>query len=123
MRSLRATVIDIHDDGSLIATGHCGTVRLPASYVAEHVDLAYATTGVGAQGRTVDAGLLFLDTGEEQAADVFARSIVTDWIDLRAHTRRAEPQVEWHRSDPLDGRSPAMRDLEASEVDGLGIDL
>ncbi len=62
-------------------------------------------------------------TGEERAADVFAQSIATDWIDLPAHTRRAELQVEWNRPDPLDGRSPAMRDVEASEVDGLGIDL
>jgi hypothetical protein len=111
------TVTDIHGDGSLTVTGRCGTVHLPAPYVREHVDLAYATAGVGAQGRTVDVGLLFLDgatdvrnlyvsmtrgtetneafivtTGEEQAADIFVRSIVTDWIDLPAHTRRAELQ-------------------------------
>lgn len=34
-------------------TGH-GTVRLPASYVAEHVDLGYAVTAHRAQGITVD---------------------------------------------------------------------
>lgn len=83
----------------------------------DHIDLPYASTGVGAQGRTADAGLLYLDgttdvrnlyvpmtrgtetneafiviTGQEQAVDVFARSIATDWIDFPAHTRRAQFQ-------------------------------
>ena len=31
-------------------------MRLPADYVAEHVELAYATTAHRAQGRTVDSG-------------------------------------------------------------------
>ncbi len=55
------TVDSVHPDGSLTATGRAGTVRLPADYVAEHVDLAYARTGIGAQGRTVTGGLLFLE--------------------------------------------------------------
>src|SRR5665213_1242661 len=50
------TVSATHADGSLTVTrlnGH-GTVLLPASYVAEHVELAYASTAHRAQGRTVD---------------------------------------------------------------------
>jgi hypothetical protein len=126
----RATwmVAGVHDDGSLTVAGRCGAVLLPATYVRDHVDLAYATTGVGAQGRTVDAGLLYLDgatdvrnvyvpmtrgtetneafvaiTGEEKAVDVFARSIATDWIDLPAHTRRAELNGLGERLDSTSG--------------------
>lgn len=83
--------------------------------MAEHVELVYATTGMGAQGRTVDAGILFLDsptdvrniyvpltrgrennvafvstTGEDSAVAVLTRYLTTDWIDQPAHTRRAE---------------------------------
>lgn len=41
-------------DGGLRVRGPAGVRRLPAAYVAEHVELAYATTVHGAQGETVD---------------------------------------------------------------------
>ncbi|HEX6874305.1 MAG TPA: MobF family relaxase [Nocardioidaceae bacterium] len=43
-------------DGSLVVEHHChrGRILLPAGYVAEHVELAYATTAHRAQGTTVD---------------------------------------------------------------------
>src|SRR5439155_2201013 len=49
-------VVKQHQDGSLTAKhlGHSGTVRLFAQYVAEHVELLYATTTNRAQGSTVD---------------------------------------------------------------------
>ncbi|MHB8335736.1 MAG: MobF family relaxase [Acidimicrobiales bacterium] len=56
------TVSAIHDDGSLTVTridGH-GSVVLPARYVTEHVELAYATTVHRAQGRTVDSAHAFV---------------------------------------------------------------
>lgn len=109
------TVRAIHRDLSITVEGSSGTVRLPREYVAEHVDLAYARTGAGAQGRTVDSGILFLDratdvrnlyvpmtrgrstndvfvatTGEQTALDVVAQSIATDWIDRPALARQAE---------------------------------
>jgi exodeoxyribonuclease V alpha subunit len=44
-----------HDcHGGLLVTGRNGARRLPAAYVGEHVELAYATTVYGAQGETVD---------------------------------------------------------------------
>jgi conjugative relaxase-like TrwC/TraI family protein len=55
------TVSATHTDGSLTVTrvsGH-GTVVLPASYVAENVELAYASTAHRAQGRTVDTAHAF----------------------------------------------------------------
>ncbi len=44
-----------HGDGSLTLQRLRGTgkVRLPADYVREHVELAYASTAYRAQGRTV----------------------------------------------------------------------
>lgn len=41
-------------DGALRVSGAAGVRRLPAAYVAKHVELAYATTVHGAQGETVD---------------------------------------------------------------------
>ena len=48
------TVTGIGDDGSLLVAGRSGQRELPPTYVAEHVELAYATTVYGAQGETVD---------------------------------------------------------------------
>ena len=135
------TVDHIHSDGSLTATGRHGTVRLPATYVAEHVELAYARTVMGAQGRNVQGGASFYDkptdvrnlyvamtrgtgmneafmvvTGEQTAVDVFAQSIATDWIDLPAHARRAELRDEKpHRPGLLDGGQ--LRELHEKRYD------
>jgi len=50
-----------HADGSMTVTrvSGRGSVVLPASYVAENVELAYATTAHRAQGRTVDTAHTF----------------------------------------------------------------
>ena len=129
------TIDQIHLDGSLVATAKSGTVMLPGDYVAEHVDLAYARTGMGGQGRTVKGGVLFADratdlrnlyvpmtrgtetneaflatVGEETALDVFVRSMATDWIDQPAHTRRHElNDTKPHRPGLLD--SSQLRQL------------
>ena len=52
----RWSVNGSHGDGSLTLQRLRGTgkVRLPADYVREHVELAYASTAYRAQGRTVD---------------------------------------------------------------------
>ena len=129
------TINTIHPDGAITATGKHGTVSLPPAYVAEHVELAYATTGMGAQGRTVHAAITVLDgptdvrnlyvpmtrgrdtneafiavTGEQTAVDVFAQCLLLDWIDLPALTRRVELHNEHtHRPGLLDGGQ--LRDL------------
>ena len=129
------TIDTIHPDGAITATGIHGAVSLPAAYVGEHVELAYATTGMGAQGRTVDAAITVLDgptdvrnlyvpltrgretneafitvTGEQTAVDVFGQSLALDWIDLPALTCRAELHNQpAHRPGLLDGHQ--LRDL------------
>ena len=47
-------------DRSLIVTGQAGERTLPSEYVAQHVELAYATTAYGAQGETVETAHLLL---------------------------------------------------------------
>ena len=141
------TVTAIHPDGSISVDGRSGRVRLPREYVAEHVDPAYARTGAGAQGRTVDAATLYLDgptdvrnlyvpmtrgrstnevfvatTGEQTALDVVAQSIATDWIDRPALARRAElRKVDDIRAEIARSRQSRRRDVDRLEPD-LGID-
>lgn len=54
------TVAGIGEDGSLLVTGGAGPRALPAGYVGEYVELAFATTSYGAQGKTVDSAHLAL---------------------------------------------------------------
>ena len=56
------TVSATHADGSMTVTriSGDGSVVLPARYVANHVELAYATTAHRAQGRTVDTAHAFV---------------------------------------------------------------
>jgi exodeoxyribonuclease V alpha subunit len=65
------TVTGIDNDGTLHVHGRPGERGLPATYVREHVELAYATTVHGAQGDTVDhAHLLIGETTGAAAAYV-----------------------------------------------------
>lgn len=52
------TVSEIHPEGALTVTHpHRGRLTLPADYVADHVQLGYASTEHGVQGETVDVGI------------------------------------------------------------------
>jgi hypothetical protein len=111
----RWTIEAIHRDGAITAVGRTGQVRLPAAYVADHVELAYAQTCHASQGRTVDRSILYLDTpkgaagiyvpmtrgresneafvvlrGEETPADVIAEALSRSWIDWPAVAVRAD---------------------------------
>lgn len=58
------TVTATHPNGDVTVSrlqGH-GEITLPASYAAEHVELAYATTEYGAQGITADRSLMLATT-------------------------------------------------------------
>lgn len=70
-------VKNFEGDGTLIATrlgGRHGapvSIRLPKAYVRDHVELAYATTVHGAQGRTVHDGLFMADLERTSAEDLY----------------------------------------------------
>lgn len=54
--------------GDLMVQGRNGTRTLPADYVDQHVELAYATTVHGAQGDTVDQAHLLIGDATGAAA-------------------------------------------------------
>jgi conjugative relaxase-like TrwC/TraI family protein len=110
----------IHPDGSVDVTGRTGTVRLPAAYALEHLELGYAQTSHATQGRTVDLGLLLVDgptdgcgvytpmtrgrdanhafvvTGTDATArEVLADALGREWIDRPATAQRAGHELGW----------------------------
>jgi ATP-dependent exoDNAse (exonuclease V) alpha subunit len=68
------TVTATHTDGSItVSSPQDRTIRLPADYTREHVELGYAATIHRAQGRTVDtAHALIDDTATRESAYVAA---------------------------------------------------
>jgi hypothetical protein len=62
------TVTAVRSDGSLeVADPERGSVRLPAAYVARHVELGWAVTGYGSQGVTVDNGICVVEPSSSRA--------------------------------------------------------
>jgi len=114
----RWTITQIEADGSILAnqTGKpAESVRLPANYVQQHVQLGYAQTSHAAQGRTVDHALLILDTPTNSpgiyvaltrgrhtntsyvtapdhptALDTIKTAVTNQWIDQPARVRQHE---------------------------------
>ena len=115
----RWTVTATHHDGSVTARSQSGeaTVTLPAGYVREFVQLAYATTEHGNQGITTDQSITLVTgttTGrglyvgatrgrddnhllivteqhtEQEAMDVLGRVLATDRADTPAVTHRRQ---------------------------------
>ncbi|MCP4306930.1 MAG: AAA family ATPase [bacterium] len=109
------TIDTVHRNGDLGVNGRSGAVRLPADYVQQHVELAYAQTNHATQGRTADRSILVLDgptdvrgiyvpmtrgrhhndayiatTGEDTALDIFTDAITRSSIDQPALARQAE---------------------------------
>ena len=116
-------------------------MRLPAGYVAEHVELAYAQTGHAAQGRTVDHSLLVVDGNIDNRGvyvpltrgrhsnhayvalepddprtprDVLAEAVCRDWADIPAIIYRQQLQL----AEPDCGPPVAVpqRPLEPSKL-------
>jgi len=62
------TVTKVAEDGSLeVADPERGSVRLPASYVARHVELGWAVTGYGTQGITTDHAIAVVEPSSTRA--------------------------------------------------------
>jgi conjugative relaxase-like TrwC/TraI family protein len=133
----RWTVTATHDDGSITARSHASdaTVTLPAGYVREFVQLAYATTEHGNQGITTDQSItlvtgtttgrglyvgatrgrddnqLFVVTdqhSEREAMDLLGRVLATDRADTPAVTHRRH--LEERQPTPAPG--PRRRAVE-----------
>ncbi|GGL33314.1 AAA family ATPase [Phycicoccus endophyticus] len=68
----RWTITAVEKDGSVVVGGRRGTRHLPADYVQDHLELAYATTVHGAQGDTVPAAHFLLDETTGAAATYVA---------------------------------------------------
>jgi conjugative relaxase-like TrwC/TraI family protein len=107
------TITNIHQNGALTITGSTGSIRLPADYVSEHLELGYAQTSHANQGRTVDTALLYIDTPTDSrgiytpltrgrhanhayivtepnqtALTILATALARDWIDQPALARQ-----------------------------------
>ena len=107
------TIRHIYPDGAVTVTGSSGTIRLPADYTREHLELGYAHTSHTTQGRTVDHALLFVDSpidsrglytsmtrgrhtnhayvaaeDHQDALGILTQALTQDWIDQPATTRR-----------------------------------
>jgi hypothetical protein len=55
-------------DGSLVVSHPVrGRVRLPAAYVARHVELGWAVTGYGTQGDTTDTGICVVEPSSSRS--------------------------------------------------------
>ena len=100
----RWQVVASHNDGSLTVRQdrrRGGQIRLPASYVAEHLDLAYAITVHRAQGSTVDTAHALVDSDRMAREAMYVAMtrgrqaniayVVVDTPGLEEHLQPAEP--------------------------------
>lgn len=99
-------VIGTHTDGSLTvsrAGKRRGMIRLPAPYVAEHVELAYSLTAHRAQGSTVDTAHAIVHSNQmtrealyvsmTRGRDENRMYIATDQFFLEEHQHRPPDEV------------------------------
>jgi len=112
------------EHGGLTVVGEAGRRTLPAAYVAEHVELAYATTVYGAQGTTVSTCHVLIGdhTGAASAYVGMTRGRDHNTAHLVAPTlaEAREQWVEVFNCDRADlGPAHAAR-LAAEEVDRYG---
>jgi hypothetical protein len=106
----RWTITDTNRSGEITVTrldGH-GTIILPADYVRQHVQLAYATTEHGAQGETADRSIALATTatngrglyvGMTRGRDVNLTLVVTDTPDIAEAIGILEAAIAIDRAD------------------------
>ncbi len=101
------TVTAVDADGSLTLRGRRATdVRtVPAGYVREHVELAYATTVYGAQGETTGTGHLVL--GEHTSAASAYVAMTRGRVDNVVHIVAADDADAERQWDDVFGRDRA----------------
>ncbi|MEX0797587.1 MAG: MobF family relaxase, partial [Acidimicrobiia bacterium] len=122
------TITEIQRDRTITVTGRTGTMRLPADYVTENLELGYAQTSHATQGRTVDTALLLVDTptdsrgvytpmtrgreanhayvateDNQTSLDVLTQALAREWIDRPAIARRLQLDPHHSRQPTPDG--------------------
>ena len=75
------------------------SVTLPADYVADHVELSYASTGYGVQGLTVNTALAVVQPGDERSFAYVAASRGTDTNMIRVVTATLDDETAGHHPD------------------------
>ena len=107
-------VVRRHPDGSLTVRhlAHHGRVRLPAAYVAAHVELLYATTTHRAQGSTVDTAHPLITAGMTRenlyVLASRARERTTFYVSTHDLPFDEDDRVDHVRTDP---RAYAAREI------------
>lgn len=99
-------VVEAHQDGSMtvVRAGRWGgAIRLPAKYVAENVELAYAVTAHRAQGTTVDTAHALVHSAEVTREALYVAMtrgrqsnrcyVATDQAHLEEHQQRPDTGV------------------------------
>lgn len=107
-------VIETHADGSLTvvrARRWGGAIRLPAKYVSEHVELAYAVTAHRAQGATVDTAHALVHSVEMTLEALYV-AMTRGRQSNRVYVATDQAQLEEHQQRP-DGAVTATTVLEA----------
>ncbi len=117
----RWTVAALGPDGSITATRQGSSIQviLPAAYVAEHVELAYASTAHRAQGRTVDTAHAIVSplTSHEALYVVTTRGRHRNHLYVDVHYD-PDPATGHPASHPLeDGRQVLLRILATPSTD------
>ncbi|EYT56604.1 conjugal transfer protein [Leucobacter sp. UCD-THU] len=95
-------VIEAHSDGSLTVqrTHSKGkAIRLPANYVTEHVELAYAITAHRAQGATVDTGHVVVHSNQ-MTREAFYVAMTRGRQSNHAYVAIDQAQLEEHQARP-----------------------
>ncbi|WP_035778501.1 MobF family relaxase [Arthrobacter sp. 35/47] len=117
-------VRDVREDGSLTIrkTGlrFGGSIVLPASYVAEHVDLGYAVTAYQAQGVTVDTAHMLVESTTTRenlyVAMTRGRHSNTAYVALDRADDHAHPH-------PGDNPDPTARSVLYGVLQHVGVEL
>lgn len=106
----RWTITDANPNGDITVArlDGPGTITLPADYVRQHVQLAYATTEHGAQGETADRSITLATTattgrglyvGMTRGRQENVALVVTDTLDLTEATSILEAAIAIDRAD------------------------
>jgi conjugative relaxase-like TrwC/TraI family protein len=130
----RWTIDRVHPDGSLTLSrlgSSRGLLRLPATYVAAHLDLGYAVTVHRAQGSTVDSAHAVVLSGTT-TREAFYVAMTRGRRSNIAYVAVDRDALEAHQRDDDDGRAvlaevlsrtsvePSARETVATEQDRWG---